>query len=322
VKRLGILGTFVWDTVWTLEDQAAGRPLETWGGVSFSLASAAATRPEGWEIVPIAHVGEDLYEQAHAFLDTLGGVGSRDGVVSVRQPNNRVELVYHDANSRGERMSGGVRGWTWPALAPYLAELDALYVDFLSGWEMDLATARMLREFSRFRGPVYADLHSLFLGPPLADAPREPRRLPHWEEWLRCFDVVQVNAEEFELLTGTRLPATPPDDAHQRDWSQFYAPLEHLLGYGPSGVFVTRGAEGATYVADRECPRRGGMVGAVELGHVWGAAAFSGLLGGLGPRRSVERANAAAAIKLEHRGGSGLYEHLLARRGAWEEPRG
>jgi pfkB family carbohydrate kinase len=320
VKRLGILGTFVWDTVWTLADQAAGRPLETWGGVSFSLASAAATRPEGWEIVPIAHVGADLFERAHAFLDTLGGVGSREAVVRVPVPNNRVELVYTDAANRGETMSGGVPGWTWPELAPHLHGLDALYVDFLSGFEMALETAGMLAGFRRSGRPVYADLHSLFLGPPRTDGPREPRRLPDAQQWLACFDAVQVNEEEFELLTGCR-----PDEPDA---------LSLVNCSGLRAVFVTQGSAGVRYRADRAFPRRIEGISIVERGHVpavphlagdptgcgdvWGAAAFCGLLGGLGPRDAVRRANAVAGVKMEHRGGSGLYEHLLARRRGWE----
>jgi len=38
---------------------------------------------------------------------------------------------------------------------------DALYVNFISGHEMELDTARALR--MGYRGPTYADLHSLFL---------------------------------------------------------------------------------------------------------------------------------------------------------------
>jgi hypothetical protein len=316
VKRLGILGTFVWDTIWTLADQAAGRPLESWGGVSFSMASAAATRPEGWEIVPIAHVGADLIDGVHGFLDTLGGIGSRDAIVPVDQPNNRVELVYTDAANRGETMRGGVPGWTWDELAPHLEGLDALYVNFLSGWEMDLRTAQCLREFP---GPVYADLHSLFLGPPRADGPREPRRLPRWRDWLRCFDAVQMNEDEYALLTGLSL--------ERGRWP------ESLSGYGLRACFVTMGGQGAAYAADRTFPGDGGD-GIIDFGHVpaqpclpgdptgcgdaWGAAAFCGLLAGMAAPRSVERANAVAAAKLRHRGGTGLYEHLCAHRGEWE----
>ena len=41
-------------------------------------------------------------------------------------------------------------------------DLDALYVNFISGFELCLGTAQALRQ--GFRGPIYADLHSLFLG--------------------------------------------------------------------------------------------------------------------------------------------------------------
>jgi sugar/nucleoside kinase (ribokinase family) len=309
-RRLGIIGTFVWDTVWTLADQAAGRPLETWGGVSFSVASAAATRGEDWEIVPIAHVGRDLLDGVHAYLDTVEGIGSRDGIVAVSQPNNRVELVYTDDARRGETMRGGVPGWTWDELAPHLDGLDALYVNFLSGWELDLATAKMLRGFP---GLVYADLHSLFLGPPRADGPREPRPLARWDEWLRCFHAVQMNEDEYALLGE----ADRYLDAQLRDG-------------GLHGLFVTQAERGARFAAAgklaggngvqlgevpaRPCPPGGDPTG---CGDVWGAAVVCGLLAGLPPGRAVERANAVAAAKLGHRGGSGLYEHLRDRRAAW-----
>ncbi|HKP77080.1 MAG TPA: hypothetical protein VJT67_16230, partial [Longimicrobiaceae bacterium] len=232
MPRLGILGTFVWDTVWTVADQAAGRAFESWGGMAFSLAAAAAARPDGWEIVPIAHVGEDLAERAHEFLGTLDGVGDRAAVVPVPEPNNRVELVYADDARRGERMRGGVRGWSWDELAPHLESLDAICINFFSGWEMDLATAESLAR--SFAGPVYADLHSLFLGPPRADGPRLPRRLPDAQRWLGCFDVVQLNQEERALLLGYDLRRKPASE---------------MLEHGPDAVLVTLGADGASYVA-------------------------------------------------------------------------
>jgi sugar/nucleoside kinase (ribokinase family) len=316
-RRLGIIGTFVWDTVWTLADQAAGRPLETWGGVSFSVASAAATRGEDWEIVPIAHVGRDLLGGVHAYLDTVEGVGSRDGIVAVSQPNNRVELVYTDDARRGETMRGGVPGWTWDELEPRLEGLDAVYVNFLSGWELDLATARHLRGLPI---PVYADLHSLFLGPPRADGPREPRPLPRWGDWLRCFHAVQVNEEEYAYLLGQPLG---PDEVPAR-----------FHEFGVEAAFVTLGREGAAFSASEGFPEPGGITRRVRCGRVatavtvdggdptgcgdaWGAAVFCGLLDGLPPERAVRRANAVAAAKLGHRGGSGLYEHLRDRRAEW-----
>ena len=77
-------------------------------------------------------------------------------------PNNRVVLHYQSAERRCERMAGGVPGWTWLELGPMVRDLDAIYLNFISGFELALGTAQALRQ--GFRGPIYADLHSLFLG--------------------------------------------------------------------------------------------------------------------------------------------------------------
>jgi sugar/nucleoside kinase (ribokinase family) len=325
LKRLGILGTFVWDTVWTLADQAAGKPFETWGGMAFSLAAAAAARPEGWEIVPIAHVGKDLAESAHAFLDTLEGIVGRGAVVPVPWANNRVELVYADDDRRGERMRGGVPGWSWEELAQHLEGLDALCINFFSGWELSLEAAESVAR--AFSGPVYCDLHSLFLGPPRQDGPRLPRVLPEAHRWLGCFDVVQLNRDERALLTGVDLRRKPAGE---------------MLEHGPDVVLVTLGADGASYVSvERAATIRRGLRGARRIvdgnrghvmppeqvvggdptgsGDVWGAVACCGLMAGLPLERVVERANAAAVVKMRHRGGTGLFEHLCAHRGEWGE---
>ena len=60
-----------------------------------------------------------------------------------------------------------------------IAGLDALLVNFISGFEMSLGTAQLLRR--GFGGPIYADLHSLFLGMQ-ADGLRVPQPLPELQE--------------------------------------------------------------------------------------------------------------------------------------------
>jgi sugar/nucleoside kinase (ribokinase family) len=305
--RLGVLGTFVWDTIWTLDDQAAGRPFESWGGMAYSLAAAAAARPEGWEIVPVARVGADLVDGARAWAAAIPGVDAERGIVAVREPNNRVELRYHDAANRGEVLTGGVGPWTWDELAGRVDGLDALYVNYFSGFEIGLAATERLR--AEFRGPLYADLHSLFLGPPGAGA-REMRRLPEWERWAACFDAVQLNEDELRTLGSGGAAA--------------------LMAAGPSVVAVTHGAAGATVLrragmaADplRWPGARGGEVeGQVHptasragdptgCGDVWGATFFTTLLGGSGWDDAVEGAHRAAARKMEARGAADLYPRL------------
>ncbi|HLL47191.1 MAG TPA: carbohydrate kinase family protein, partial [Longimicrobiaceae bacterium] len=309
MKRLGVLGTLVWDRIWTLEDAARGEPFSSWGGVAYSLASAAAARPDGWEIVPVVKVGRDLAAEARELLATLPGIAAGPSLVVVPEDNNRVELRYMDGAHRGERLTGGVPGWSWQELEPHVAGLDALYVNFITGFEMGLADAEALRR--AFAGPLYSDLHSLFLGCPGAGT-RELRMLPEWERWAACFDGVQLNERELGTLGGAG------------DWAEAAG---RVLNAGPSLAVVTLGAEGAAYARRAgfpslpgEWPRRRGAVssGAVEVGavpppspvegdptgagDVWGLAFFCGLLGGLELEAAMRRAHEVAARKLGFRG--------------------
>jgi hypothetical protein len=293
--RLGLIGTFVWDTIWTLEDQRAGRPTETWGGMTYALAGAAAACPEGWRVVPIAKVGEDLVERARAFIAEHPAMED-GGIESVPVPNNRVELRYTDESRRGEQLIGGVPEWSWEDLAPRLEGVDALYINYLSGFEIGLEATEQLRE--GFRGPIYGDLHSLFLGCP-SEGVRQRRRLPDWDRWLRCFHAVQVNEEEFAML----LASMGPEEVAPRG----------LLEHGPGLVALTRGERGALIAsrlpespaewrtADPGLPPRliespvpvSGAGDPTGCGDVWGATFFTRMLGGLGAAEAAAAAPAA-----------------------------
>ncbi|MFW6201812.1 MAG: hypothetical protein ACOC8B_04490, partial [Gemmatimonadota bacterium] len=179
---LGVLGTMVWDRIVPYNDRPV---VEGWGGIAYALEAAEAALPEGWRILPLIKVGHDLAAEARALLSGLPRVEADIGVRVVESPNNRVELRYRDAERREERLSGSVPGWSAGELAPLVRRTDALYINFISGRELDLETMHRLR--GRYDGPLYADLHSLLLdiGP---DGRRTPRRLPHGPAWLRCFD--------------------------------------------------------------------------------------------------------------------------------------
>ncbi|HEU0299628.1 MAG TPA: carbohydrate kinase family protein [Longimicrobium sp.] len=321
--KLGVVGTFVWDSIWTRADVQAGRPFETWGGLAYSLAAAAAARPDGWEIVPIVKVGRDLADEAHRLMAGLPGVSAGQGVLVVPEPNNRVELRYADDVRRGERLTGGVNAWTWDELAPRLEGIDALYVNFFSGFEMGLETAERLR--ASFPGPLYADLHSLFLGCPGAGV-RQMRSLPDWERWAACFHAVQLNDDEMAMLAGAFGDPAP-------------AQAERLLAHGPGMALVTQGGLGASYAVREGFPddprewsrwtasgdgvhaasilpahgdRPGDPTGA---GDVWGATFFASLLAGMPLEDAIRRAHRFAGCKMGIRGATGLYEHLIDRAG-------
>jgi len=256
-----------------------------------------------------------------------------------------VVLHYQSAERRCERMSGGVPGWTWVELGPMVRDLDAIYLNFISGFELALGTAQALRR--GFRGPIYADLHSLFLGMQ-HDGMRVLQPLADPTAWFECFDVVQLNEDEMRQLSPDPLSLSA-----------------QALSAGTSLLVVTLGPKGAAYVAaagfdgwvagqagslaasdsplgvtlseakgtspeswrlrsaQADSPR-GGLAARTALmpapavdavdptgcGDVFGAAACARLLAGDGVEDALRHATAMAARNATLRGAGGLSRHL------------
>jgi len=321
--RLGVIGTMVWDLIHARDGRA--EPFEEWGGITYALAAADAALPTGWTLVPIIKVGSDLRDRAFSFLHTLDSA-DLSAIRAVDAPNNRVELTYESRERRCERLTGGVPPWTWEELEPVLADIDALYVNLISGFELELATALKLR--LGYKGPIYCDLHSVLLGVD-ANGLRTPQPLAAWREWLRCFDVVQVNEDELGLL------------AHY--WGDPWQFAAEVVGEQLKALLVTLGARGSVYVRHEEfCPdpmswRRPELIvpriaphahaisARVEpvltssdgdptgCGDVWGATCFCQLLGGASLEDAMRAANRAAARNVDHRGATGLNHYLKGR---------
>ncbi len=309
MPRVGILGSLVWDEIHGRDP--AEPAVEEWGGIAYALAGLDAHLPAGWELVPLIKVGQDMAAEARALLRTLDRLVPGGRCVEVPAANNRVVLRYQSAERRCERMSGGVPGWTWAELGPMVRDLDALYVNFISGFEMCLGTAQALRQ--GFAGPIYADLHSLLLGMG-GDGMRVLQPLPAAPSWFGCFDLVQVNEEEMAQLGPDPLTLAAA-----------------MLGAGVSALVVTLGPRGAVYVTDREAVLpRGGRRGPVRTallapgpvdapldptgcGDVLGAATFARLLAGEPLESALAAGQRAAARNAGFRGAGGLGAHLRGR---------
>lgn len=308
---LGILGTLVWDRVGWRSDVSdpPTEPAEHWGGIAYALVAAAAALPERWEMRPIIKVGADLAADAHELLASIPRADP-SALRTVPERNNRVELRYESESDRTERLTGGVPGWTWEELETECADCDALLLNFISGFELALDTAERLR--LEFRGPIYADLHSLLLGV-ADDGTRVPRALSEWRRWCGCFDAVQVNEAEFERLDRSL---------------DTVARAGAVLAAGPRLLVITRGGRGVTCVTRPEhgvagravsrdvtlpTPRRGDPTG---CGDVWGATMWSRMLAGDDVLVAARHANRRAAASLEHRGA----ERLIRAFAIEEEP--
>lgn len=313
-KRLGVIGTFVWDTIHGREPH--GEPVQEWGGIAYALSGLDAALPDDWAIVPLIKVGHDLADRAREFTATLEHMADDAALIGVPYPNNRVELRYQTTERRTERLSGGIPGWSWLGLKPLLRGLDALYINFISGWELDLETARLLRQ--HFRGPIYCDLHMMVMAV-RPDGWREIEPLTHVAEWCSCFDLLQVNEDEAGAMA-----------------SEPMALAATALGAGVSALMVTLAGRGVVYFAapgferleDLSKPSPlGATAGPVRTelipqrnsvadgdptgcGDVWGATNFSRLLAGDKLVDALREAHRAAARNVEHRGATGLARHL------------
>ncbi len=197
MPRLGIVGSLVWDIIYGRDPAAP--PVEEWGGIAYALGGLEAALDPGWQIVPLIKVGTDLRQEAAALLRSVTHLVPGGRCIDVPVPNNRVTLRYQSAERRCERMSGGVPGWTWGELGPMVRDLDVLYLNFISGFELELGTAQALRQ--AYHGPIYADLHSLLFGMP-QDGVRQLQPLADPAAWLRCFDVVQMNEDEMRQFAA------------------------------------------------------------------------------------------------------------------------
>jgi hypothetical protein len=314
-KRLGVLGSFVWDVIHGRDPRDL--PVEEWGGITYALGALDAALPDDWEIVPVMKIGHDLTRRAQEFLHGLRRIAPDAALVEVPFPNNRVELRYFSAERRSEVLTGGVPTWSWAALKPLITNLDALYVNLISGFELDLETAQLLRQ--HFRGPIYCDLHSLVLAVQ-ADGLRTPRPLPNVAEWCRCFDILQVNEDELALMAPDSLALAATAMAAgvgvlnvtlgPRGAAYFAAPgferLDDLRRAHPLGAAI--GAISTALVPAAEVP--GGAVDPTGCGDVWGATYFSRLLAGDKLTDAMRAAAVAAARNAGHRGATGLANYL------------
>lgn len=299
MKRLGVVGSMVWDTIY--DRDPAQRAVEEWGGISYSLAALDATLAPDWEIVPLVKVGRDLAGRANEFLRSLQRTAPGARFLEVPEPNNRVTLRYAESQRRCEQLSGGVPPWTWPELGPMVRDLDALYVNFISGYEMDLTTAQLLRlGFDRL---LYADLHSLFLGKE-PDGTRVPQPLPNAPAWFGCFDIIQLNEDEMRALGDDPLVVAA--------WA---------LGQGCQTLLVTLGPLGAAYFTGRpvrtaRIPAEGGALAGGDptgCGDVFGAAVAAALVSGAGLEDALRLGTRMGARNVTYRGATGLRDHLMGR---------
>jgi sugar/nucleoside kinase (ribokinase family) len=195
-----------------------------------------------------------------------------------------------------------------------LRDLDALYINLISGFELDLETMQLIRGY--FRGPIYLDLHSLLLGIQ-PDGTRFLRPIANPRAWFACADLLQVNEQEMSMIA--------PDPM---------ALAATAMHAGVQSLVVTLGKRGVVYVVSpgfdrlddlrrpqelREGAVRTALVPAERVdapgdptgcGDVFGATYFSRLLTGDTFGEALKAAIRAASRNVVFRGAGGLAAFL------------
>lgn len=310
--RVGVIGSFVWDVIYGRDPTRD--PVEEWGGITYALSAFDAALPDDWQVVPLAKVGSDLWPHARRFVNGLRRVAPDAMPIEVAAANNRVRLEYATDELRSEILHGGVPPWTWAGLRPLLHNLDALYINLISGFELDLETLQLIRH--HYPGPIYLDLHSLLLGIQ-PDGTRFPQPIADPRAWFACADLLQVNEAEMSLMA--------PDPM---------ALAATAMHAGVQSLLVTLGKRGVVYVLSpgfdglkdlqRGSDRRAGAVRTALVpaehvdtpgdptgcGDVFGATYFSRLLAGDTFAVALRAAIHASSRNVVFRGAGGLAAFL------------
>lgn len=306
VTRALILGTVNHDRLLFPSGSATGSVRSSLGGVCYSLLALAALDP-GLEIHAGVLAGIDL---RNVLESLLAGGGIAPGKVFWRDaPTNTIELDCRNPHCKRERSRltlGGYGRGDCPGI-PF----PGVLLNFTSGREFTLPVWRQWHASLRRRNPsvyIQVDLHSLSLSYRAGRA-RAVRPLPRWRDWFAGTDLLQLTLDECACL-HPYAPTTLEETATL---------CRDLLAHGVAEVVITDGARGflhATPEGTRHWPAPVvDVIDTTGCGDVLGAALFEGRLSGYGPGERMERARAAATLKL---GFSGPEE--LVRLGSLRRP--
>ena len=148
-RRVGVIGSFVWDVIHGRDPHDA--PVEEWGGITYALgASTPRSRRLGDGSARQGRLrSRRSCARVHAAISKSRARCSADRGPAPQQPGVAALPERRNGGASGSR--GGVPGWSWLGLKPLLADLDALYINLISGFELDLETAQLIRRISRAR---------------------------------------------------------------------------------------------------------------------------------------------------------------------------
>jgi hypothetical protein len=234
-SKVGIIGSINRDTIYLADD----KQVSSWGGILYNIKYL--TESGVGEIIPVVNAGVDAYEDIIGILKKYPNVNS-EYVSCVDALNNHCFLYYHNQSHKCEVLKGGVRRLRYKQIMPLL-DCDLVLVNFISGRDIALQTLERFRQ--NYRGLIYMDIHSLTLGSRKVEEgyKRFLRRPSNWMRYAGCADILQMNENEFEILSGCKL-------SHgnlRRFWS--------LISANTKCMLITLGRDGSLVVSGKSNPK-------------------------------------------------------------------
>lgn len=195
--RLLVIGTIINDRIYHRD----GSISYSLGGLLYTLLPFRALLDKGDRVIPLCRVGRDIYNAVVDWL-TADRICDTVALLKTEQKNNTVELRYLSEQEREERSFYPLPSLRFHEVKPFL-DVDAVFVNMISGWELDLDVLRHIRK--AFKGLIFLDIHSLALERK-SDGRRIYRNISDGIEWLRNADVIQLNRNEWQVLAGDMVP--------------------------------------------------------------------------------------------------------------------
>ncbi|MEE9443680.1 MAG: carbohydrate kinase family protein [candidate division Zixibacteria bacterium] len=233
--KIGIIGSINRDTIYLADD----RQVSSWGGILYNIKYLAESGVG--EIVPVVNAGDDAYKDIIKILKKYPNV-NLEYISRVDALNNHCFLYYHNQSHKCEILKGGVPRLNYKQISPLL-NCEIALVNFISGRDIALQTLEKFR--GNYHGLIYMDIHSLTLGSrKVKDGfKRFLRRPSNWFRYAACADILQMNENEFEILSGRKLS--------RNDLIQFWLPISA----NTKCLNITLRREGSLVVSGKANPK-------------------------------------------------------------------
>ena len=211
-----------------------GRSVSSWGGALYNITVFQKLMKQGESLLPVTTVGYDVWDELMDFLSDFDRIDTSALSKSLHR-NNKVSLKYVDEQERTEQAKDIL-----PPLELNLIEQalnsNAILFNFISGFEIKYEHLKKVR--TEYEGTMLIDVHSLMLG--INDEGiRFKKTFPEWREWFSCFDCIQMNSVEAELITNSEIK-----------YDGYVDLANDLVNTGTNVVNITLGRKGS-YIAYR-----------------------------------------------------------------------